>query len=262
VGTGTRDWDAGTYDRVSGPQEDWSRTVIDRLALAGDEVVLDAGCGSGRVSELLLERLPRGSLIAVDGSPQMAEAARTRLGDRARVLQADLLEVEVEDGVDAVFSNAVFHWIADHARLFDQLELALRPGGRLEAQCGGEGNVAAFYALVAEVAARPSFREHLEGYSPTHFAGPESTASLLREAGFVAVRCWLEPRPVRPPEPEAFIESVCLGAHLERLPEALRGPFLEAVLERVGPDPELDYVRLNISARKPPADATVPDPTR
>ena len=203
----------------------------------GDETVLDAGCGSGRVTEALLERLPRGRVIAADGSAEMVEAARERLGDGVELIHADLLELELDEEVDAVFSNAVFHWISDHGALFERLAATLRPGGRLEAQCGGEGNVARFYAVAAEVAAEEPFSAHLEGFAPTYFAGPEVTTERLAAAGFTDVRCWLEPRPVRPPEPEAFIETVCLGSHLDELPEELREPYLAAVLERLGPGP-------------------------
>jgi trans-aconitate 2-methyltransferase len=137
---GTRDWDAATYDRVSGPQVEWSSAVIERLGLEGDETVLDAGCGSGRVTELLLEELPRGRVIAVDGSAAMVREAGSRLDPvRTRLIHSDLLSLDLDEEVDAAFSNAVFHWIADHDRLFERLAAAIRPGGRLEAQCGGEG---------------------------------------------------------------------------------------------------------------------------
>lgn len=249
-GSGSREWDAGTYDRVSSPQKGWSGAVIDRLELSGDEVVLDAGCGSGRVTEALLARLPRGRVIATDGSAEMVGAASERLGDDATLIHADLLELELDEEVDAVFSNAVFHWISDHGALFARLAATLRPGGRLEAQCGGEGNVARFYAVAADVAAEEPFSPHLEGFAPTYFAGPDVTTDRLAAAGFTDIRCWLEPRPVRPPEPEAFVRTVCLGSHLDELPKDLREPYLAAVLERMGPNPELDYVRLNISALK------------
>lgn len=263
MGEGTREWDAATYDRVSAPQLEWARAVLERLPLSGEETVLDAGCGSGRVSELLLERLPRGRLIAVDGSAQMVLLARERLGERASVIHADLLELELEEPLDAVFSTAVFHWIHDHRGLFARLASLLSPGGRLEAQCGGEGNVERFYAATREVAGRPAFRPYLEGFDPTHFAKPDETAALLEEAGFEAVECWLERWPVHPPEPAEFIEAVCLAPQLERLPPELREEFLATVLDRMGPDPELDSVRLNISARRPgPAAATVPPPSR
>lgn len=253
---GSREWDAATYDRVSSPQLEWAGAVVDRLALEGAETVLDAGCGSGRVSELLLDRLPRGRVVAVDGSAAMTEAAAVRFAERreeAVAIHCDLLSLDqaTVGEVDAVFSNAVFHWIPDHQRLFARLFDILAEGGRMVAQCGGEGNVAAFYAAAAAVSALPSFDEHLSGFDPTHFAAPDETSSLLEAAGFVEVECRSEPRPVHPPEPREFIRAVCLGAHFERLPAELREPFLDAVMERLGPGPELDYVRLNISARKP-----------
>lgn len=250
---GTRDWDATTYDRVSTPQLEWAHAVIERLAPGGNESVLDAGCGSGRVSELLLARLPRGRLIGVDGSAAMLAKARERLGPRPALIHSDLLELRLPEPVDAVFSNAVFHWVLDHERLFVVLVECLRPGGRIEAQCGGAGNVAAFREVLDDVAAGVRFAAHLAEVPPNHFAGAEETERLLGAAGFAGVRCWLEPRPARPPEPREFVRSVCLGAHLEALPEDLRTPFLDAVMDGLGADDEieLDYVRLNISAVKP-----------
>ncbi len=254
--SGTRDWDAGTYDRVSKPQQDWAGAVIDRLDLRGDETVLDAGCGSGRVTRLLLDRLPRGRVIAVDGSAAMVAEAREHLDPlRTTLIQSDLNELELGEQVDAVFSNAVFHWILDHRRLFARIAGTLRPGGRLEAQCGGAGNVARFYAAAREVAAEQGFTA-LEGFDPHRFPDPGETTALLAEAGFEEIGCGLVPRPVHPPEPREFIRTVCLGPHLDLLAEPQRGEFLDGVLDRLGPDPELDYVRLNISARKRAAPAS------
>ena len=247
----TRDWDAGTYDRVSGPQVEWARGVIERLALAGDETVLDAGCGSGRVTAMLVEGLPRGGVIAVDGSASMVREAAARLDpSRTRTIHSDLLDLDLDAEADAVFSNAVFHWIHDHDRLFAVLHAALRPGGRIEAQCGGEGNVGRFRAAVAAVAAEGPYRDHLAGFEPNNFASADATEARLRAAGFEEVHCWLRDWPVRPPEPREFIRTVCIGSHADRLPEELRPGLLDGVMERLGPEPELDYVRLNISARK------------
>lgn len=252
----TRDWDAATYDRVSTPQQDWAGAVVDRLELSGEETVLDAGCGTGRVTAILLERLPRGRVIAVDGSEAMVAEARARLDpERTDVFVADLCELALPAPVDAVFSNAVFHWIPDHRRLFSRLAAALVPGGRLEAQCGGAGNVSRFYEAVAKVVADRVFTE-LDGFDPAHFPSPEETEEILAATGFEEVRCWLEPRPVRPPEPREFIRSVCLGAHLELLPEARHDELVDAVATALGPEPELDYVRLNISARRGAARAS------
>jgi trans-aconitate 2-methyltransferase len=246
----SRDWDAATYHRVSGPQVEWASAVLDRLELRGDETVLDAGCGSGRVTLMLLERLPRGRVVAVDQAPSMVDHARAALGDRAQVMRAELTELELDDPVDAVFSNAVFHWISDHDRLFERMHAALRPGGRLAAQCGGEGNVARFHGAARAAAAEEPYATHLAGWDgPWNFAGPGETAERLARAGFEAVETWLEPYPMAPDDPGDYLRTICLGHHLEQLPEELRDGYVAAVLERS--DLELDYVRLNITARRP-----------
>jgi trans-aconitate 2-methyltransferase len=247
-----RDWDAATYDRVSDPQVAWARELLDRLHVRGDEIVLDAGCGSGRVTKMLVDLLPRGRVIGVDASPAMVESARAALGERAELFQADLVELELARPVDVVFSNAVFHWILDHDRLFQRLHDVLAPGGRLVAQCGGEGNVERFLAVATKVAEEPPFGAYLRGWTgPWTFQSPEATTARLEHAGFVETRCWITPQPSVPPEPRAYLESVCLGHHLEQLPAELRDRYVAAVAERIGDPLEIDYVRLNIEARRP-----------
>lgn len=249
INTGPREWDAETYDAVSDPQFEWGTEVLERLELNGDETVLDAGCGSGRVAAELLKRLPRGRLIAVDGSAAMIEKAKERLGSDVTYVVADLAELEVEQPLDLVFSTATFHWIVDHERLFARLHAALKPGGRLVAQCGGEGNVAEYAQAIARAASRPEFAPHFEEMAAIwNFAAPEATEERLRDAGFAEARCWLQPKPVTPARPFEFAKIVTLGPHLARLPEELQRPFIEAVLELAGEPLTLDYVRLNIEA--------------
>jgi trans-aconitate 2-methyltransferase len=248
----TTSWDAAGYERVSDVQEGWAQAVLARLAPDGDETVLDAGCGSGRVTRRLLERLPRGRVVAVDASAEMVEHARASLPPgRATVLRADLTDLNLDEPVDAIFSNAVFHWVLDHERLFARLHAALRPGGRLVAQCGGAGNIAGLLAVVDAVAARAPYAEHLAGFARAWtFAGPEETEERLRAAGFDPARAWLEPSDVAPADPAGFLRTVPLRCHLDRLPADLRDGFVEAVLRGCGEPVRLDYVRLNIDARR------------
>lgn len=244
-----RDWDARTYDRVADPMTRWGTAVLDRLPLEGDETVLDAGCGSGRVTEQLTERLPRGRVIALDGSPSMVEAARQRLdrfGDRVEYIVADLgRPLPIAPGsVDAVLSTATFHWVADHDALFRHLAAVTRPGGRLVAQCGGVGNIASIQRALATIG---------DGWlGAAHFETVLATTRRLDAAGYVDIECWLTDEPTRfePGEPfETYLRTVVLGAHLERLPAAEHDAFVRAVAERI-PEPLIDYVRLNIVARR------------
>lgn len=251
MNTGPREWDAQTYDRVSDPQYQWGLEVLDRLQLEGDEYVMDGGCGSGRVTAKLLERLPDGRVLCVDGSEAMIEKAREALGDRADYLVTDLSELRVEKPLDVVFSTATFHWIPEHDKLFSALHEALRPGGRVVAQCGGEGNVAEHARAIATVATRPEFIDHFKDLTMIwNFASPDETEDRLRRAGFEDVRCWLEDKPVQPEDPYAFTTTVTMGPHLARLPEEERRPFAEAVLETEADPLVLNYVRLNIDARR------------
>ena len=241
-----RDWDAARYHRLSGPQLRWGRAVVDRLELRGDERVLDAGCGSGRVTALILERLPGGTVVAMDGSASMIDAAHETLspfGDRVEFVVGDLLDPIPVEPVDAVFSNATFHWILDHDALFANLAAVLRPGGQLVAQCGGAGNIARMDTIVRALG------HAFDGTK--RFATPEETRASLERAGFTGIEAWLHPEPTDIPAEDfpAFLETVCLGGILQGLDEDERAALVRDVAERM-PDHRIDYVRLNIRARR------------
>jgi trans-aconitate 2-methyltransferase len=245
----TRDWDASTYQRVALPHEEWARAVLGRLGLEGDETVLDAGCGSGRTTAIVIGEVPDGRVIAVDGSPSMVEKVKEVLRPQDTAIVSDLTKLELGRPVDAVFSTAVFHWILDHDALFARMRAALREGGRFAAQCGGEGNIDSFRRAGEEVAARDPYAAHLGGVEKLwNYAGPEETEARLRAAGFTDVRCWLEPWPVEPPEPAVYSKTVCLGPYVADLPDDLADQFVADVLATQAEPLRLEYVRLNIEA--------------
>jgi trans-aconitate 2-methyltransferase len=256
----TADWDAASYHQVARPHAVWGANVLERLELRGDEVVLDAGCGSGRVTAQLLERLQDGSVIATDRSPAMLAEARAALRayrERVTFVQADLLEIDrvLSHPVDVVFSTATFHWIADHARLFAALHRVLKPSGRLIAQFGGGDNLAHFMRATDAVALHEPFASALRGQQLWRFFyQPEQTQARLRAAGFTRAEAWLEPSPQTFEDRQrlsAFCRTVVLNPHLTALPEQLREAFLsdvvDAIAERQG-SLTLDYVRLNVAA--------------
>ena len=242
----SQEWDAVTYDRVADPQARWGAGVIGRLD-PGIRLVLDAGCGSGRVTQQLLDRFPRAHVVALDASAQMLEGSRRRLsgyGPRVSFVQADLREpLPLDRPVHAIVSTATFHWVPDHAALFRRLAAALEPGGQLVAQCGGAGNIASVVRALAVLG------DPLPGRWTYPEPGPERRSLL--DAGFVDVQVWLQPEPTafEPGEPfETFLATVVLREHLALLPEGERLAFVRSVAALL-PGPSLDYVRLNVVAR-------------
>ena len=246
------DWDAATYDKVADPMTRWGTQVLTRLELTGDETVLDAGCGSGRVTEQLIERLPGGHVVALDAAPSMLAEARRRLagaGGRVSYVQSDLLDLSPATlgrrwPVDAVLSTATFHWVLDHDRLFGNLASVMRPGAALEAQCGAHGNIARLLEAVRAVGG--------ERAGTFNYATPEDTRRRLEEAGFTDIAVWThdEPTPIAPGEPlETYLATVCLRVHVAAMAEQERRRFLERVAAAME-EPVIDYVRLDISARR------------
>jgi trans-aconitate 2-methyltransferase len=266
--TDTAPWDGATYQAVSAPQTTWGERVLSRVTLSGNERALDAGCGSGKLTASLAARLPQGMVLAVDASSSMLTEARRTLEaagllERVDFRQADLLRLELSpvDRVDLVFSTATFHWVLDHDALFARLFDLLRPGGRLVAQCGGAGNLRALYADAARARATPARARHFEGFAePLYFATPEATLRRLAVAGFVDAEASLEDAPTPFAGAAAyrtFVGSVCLRHDLAALPAEMHADFLDEVTALAaqpggGRRPyELDYVRLNLLARRP-----------
>jgi trans-aconitate 2-methyltransferase len=251
MSAGTLEWDAHAYHAISEIQARWAEKVMRRLELDGDETLLDAGCGSGRVTARLLELVPRGRVIGVDGSVAMIAEARAVLGDRAELVHSDLVELDLGAELDAVFSNAVFHWVTDHDRLFGRLAANMRPGAQLVAQCGGEGNVAQFNSHTRDVILGSRYAGYFEGWErPWFFSPPAAAEASLERAGFAEIECWLSERPEPLDHPREFLRVVCLSPHLTRLPQELHDPFIDDVLAALPEPVTIDYVRLNINAVK------------
>lgn len=254
------EWDATSYHQVSTPQTTWGHRVLGRLALAGTERVIDAGCGSGKLTGALAERLPHGHVVALDRSWNMLQVARTNLrpvfGHRVTFVQAALPAIPCGGAADVLFSTATFHWILDHDALFRAVHAALRSGGRLHAQCGGGPNLAEAHGLAEAVMQRPPFAAHFAGWPGVwRFASADETAARLEAAGFVDIDVSLEAAPTTlasEADYRAFVTTVIYHPHLARLPDPLHAPFLDAVTALAARQPTpftLDYWRLNMAAR-------------
>lgn len=257
------EWNATAYHKVSGPQTSWGQKVLSRLQVNGDERAIDAGCGSGRLTGALMERLPHGQLIAIDRSWNMLMTARANLrpmfGSRVKFVQVALPDLPFAGWADLVFSTATFHWVKDHDALFAGIFRALRGNGRLFAQCGGGPNLRRARELATEVMRSQEFAGYFEGWGgPWEYAYPDVTAERLTRAGFVDVETNLEETPTTlatEADYREFVTTVIYHPHLELLPDArLKDAFIDRVTALAAREPvpfTLDYWRLNIQAKRP-----------
>lgn len=244
----TREWDADAYDTLNAPMTARGNDAVARLELRGDETVLDAGCGTGEVTATLLERLPSGRAIALDGSRAMLDAARERFAEDPRVtfvhadLGAPLVPAMAAASVDAIVSTSTFHWVRDHDALLRHLAAVLRPGGQLVVDCGGAGNI----ADVLEILRALGHYEH-----PWCYAGVEETEARLRAAGFDGMDVRLVPRTScfdSQEELEGFLTSVVLRTFVTELGPADGSALVREVAARL-PERTIRWVRLEIVAR-------------
>ena len=257
-------WNAEVYDRIGKPMRRWAQQVIQDLELRGGETVLDAGCGSGSVTFDLLDRLPQGIIYAVDASSEMIALLSRQCEERGvtqvRPLVASLTDFTLPEPVDAIFSNAVFHWIPDDNALFGCLFRATKPGGRLRAQCGGFGNNAHVLEAVAAVREREPFESQLRGFNDTKkYRTPEQATASLENAGWRNVRAKLWPQPIpfdSRDEAALYVRTILLRDHVARLPDdgtsdAYARAVVDETVRRWGSPYVADYVRLDLWAERP-----------
>lgn len=245
------DWNAQDYDRTNAGIIALGVEVLDRLQLKGDETVLDAGAGTGAVTQVLAERVPDGHVIALDAAPQMVDFAEQRFADaeNVEVMHADLSAFDLGGRtVDAVLSTATLHWVQDHDALWRNLRAVMNDGANLVAQCGGAGNIQSVLDVIMPLGAQSPYAEYVGGWDPHNFAGPEETEERMRAAGFSEVKAWLEPRPVYPEDLGKHLREVILGAHAERMPADVFERFAAKVDAALGDRNSVDYIRLNVDA--------------
>ena len=262
------DWDALTYDNISDVIESWGLDLIERLNWKGNEIVLDAGCGSGRLTKIISTKLPKGKVFAVDLDSSMIKLANERLGKISNVkfIQSNICDIELQDKIDVIFSNAVLHWISNHRKVFEHFWQILKPNGQLSIQCGGYGNLTKTLSVFNKVRKSLEFCNYFcnrKGESiwnePWYFAKAEDTVKILKEIGFKNIEVSLENKVAKFHDKEdyfIFIKTIVLRPYLEYLSnDKLRNMFAKAVVHEIETNFKelqwkLDYVRLNIHAKK------------
>ncbi len=259
-------WDAEQYARNSSAQFTWAEELIGKLALRGDERILDVGCGDGKVTAELARRVPRGEVVGVDSSADMVRTAEAAFPasahPRLSFARMDAAGLSFKEEFDVVFSNAALHWVRDHGPVLGGVARSLRPGGKLLFQMGGKGNGEEIFAAAAGLVRGSSWEQYFRGFEfPWGFFGPQEYALWLSKAGLAARRIELLPRDMKQKGRDGLLGWVRTTwmPYTERLPEDLREQFLAQVADRylaIHPltqqgEAVVRMVRLEVEADKP-----------
>ena len=228
-------WDAELYAKHSGSQYAWALELIDKLRLQGHEHVLDIGCGDGKVTALIAQRLTTGSVLGIDSSPAMISLAERRhaSGDRPPAFQLlDVRNLDEEERFDVAFSNAALHWVRWHPPVLQRVQKALARGGRIVFQMGGRGNAAHFVAVLDAMINSGAWNRYFADFDfPYGFHGPQEYTRWLVAADLTPVRVDLIEKDMQHAGKDGFagwIRTTWLP-YLERIPEALRTAFIDAL---------------------------------
>lgn len=258
-------WDANTYDIVSNPQEEWGKSLVRKIKWIGNENVLDAGCGSGRVTKILSEKAFKGMIYAVDNDTNMLEKAKKNLSSfkNIKIIMRDLNTIELANipiKFDIIFSNAVLHWIIDHNKVFNNFYNMLKNGGKLCIQCGGYGNLQKTITVFDNIKNSMNFRDYFSNWKISwNFAKPLDTRKILNDIGYKDIEVYLSTAHVNFDSKDnytQYIKTVVLRRYLQYLPsQDLKNQFLNDGLNEIENNHQnlrwnLDYERLNISASK------------
>jgi trans-aconitate 2-methyltransferase len=254
-------WDARTYDKVSSNvQLEWGRKQLEKRRWIGNEIVMDAGAGSGNLTRILADKVPTGQVYAVDADSNMVQQAKSNLSRwrNVQVIHSSMDNVNLPIKVDIIFSNSALHWILDLEGVFSHFWQLLKPNGELLIECGGHGNIERPLSLIFKIMQSDQFREHFANWKQSwYFPKPDETERLLQKARFKDIQVNLSKLTTTFSDRESFanfVKTVIMKAFLGYLPDAKKkDQFVDAFLnefERSGGAWLLDFMRLGIFARK------------
>ena len=254
-------WDARTYDKVSSNvQLEWGRKLLEKRRWIGNEIVMDAGAGSGNLTKILAGKVPQGQVYAVDSDSNMVKQAKSNLSGcrNVQVIHSRMDKVNLPTKFDIIFSNSALHWVLNQEDVYSHFWQLLKPKGELLIECGARGNVERPLSVIFKIMQSDQFKEHFINWKqPWYFPKPDETKKLLQEARFKDIKVNLSKRTTAFSDRQSFanfVKTVIMKPFLSYLPNAKRkdqfiGVFLDE-FEQSGPGWLLDFMRLGIFARK------------
>lgn len=239
----SQQWDAAFYDQRHAYVYNYGADLLPLLDPRPGERILDAGCGTGQLTARIADA--GAEVYGIDHSADMIAKARAAF-PALRFDVADLTSFTTTEKYDAIFSNAVLHWVKNAEAAARCFSAALVPGGRMVVEFGGLHNV----ATVCEAAGSPH---------PWYFPGIAGYGAILDRAGLELRQAWLFPRPTKMDDPVSGLRDWIrmFGAHwLDRVPESEREEWFTRVEAATRPklfrngNWYIDYWRLRLVAVK------------
>ena len=231
------EFDGAEYRKASTHQKEWGARLIDELRLAGNEDILDLGCGDGVLTARLAELVPHGSVLGIDSSVGMIGSAAEHVQPNLSFRLMDISEIDFARAFDVIFSNATLHWVKDHQNPLARVHSALRPGGIARFNFAANGNCAEFFEVVQEVMARPDHRLHFADFEwPWYMPKIEDYRRLLQDSPFDDARVWGENADRAFPSAESltgWIDQPSIVPFLQPLPAEDRRRFRDTVVQRM-----------------------------
>ncbi len=257
----SHEFDAKKYSQFSSHQKEWGRRLIADLSLKGNERILDLGCGDGVLTAQLAVLVPNGSVVGIDASRRMIEAAREHQRANLSFIVQDINDMDETEAYDVVFSNATLHWIRNHHALLARVYRALAPEGALRFNFGGDGNCVHFLKIIREAMALPEFARHFDAFTwPWFMPSVESYLGFISEHEFREARVWGENADRYFATEElltGWVDQPSLVPFMGSVDPAVRPRFREYVLNRMLEETRQTdgrhfetFRRINVFARK------------
>ena len=254
-GTMPPDWNAGLYDASHAFVWEFGRDLLALLAPQPGERILDVGCGTGHLTAEIAQS--GAQVLGVDRSAAMVAQARHNF-PLLPFETLDACALPYRDAFDAIFSNAVLHWVQPPDAAASSMARALKPGGRLVCELGGRGNIqllveGAYHALRQLGVHQP------ERFNPWYYPSVAEYSAVLERCGIEVTFALLFDRPTPLQDGERGLETwfrmfgSCL---MEPLDDARAPEFLRLVSNYAAPhllrhgNWSADYRRLRIAGRK------------
>ncbi len=255
------EFDGKKYSKASAHQRGWGERLIKEIDLSGGERILDLGCGDGALTARLAELVPEGSVLGVDASKGMVDAAREHKHPNLSFRRADIEHIDFKSEFDVIFSNATLHWVKDHKSLLANVYIALKDDGLMRFNFAADGNCSSFFRVVKEVMRLGKYAAYFAQFEwPWYMPRPPEYKNLVKRLPFVGARVWGEKADRHFPSEEAltcWVDQPCIVPFLGCVKGKDKKPFRDEVCRRMVKATARDdgtffetFRRVNVSARK------------